>query len=317
MVYQRRAHLFYGLGVLEMMRPYQDEITELHNYQVLNSLLANTRVWKGVDGSIPDNLKIWPNKVVLMRDTNDLDAIQMADVYPSIVQLQGMVMQLAERRVGVNEMSMPRASQVMGSRTPGITALSMLQQMNKRFAPAFDGMRIAVANALKQCVYRYQERVRSGNDKVKNHIRKVLGEGDGSRIIRLLADETFDEHMTIELTAASAFSNKEADKQNAMLLVSILGQYYQRTLELVAVASNPQTPEPVREVAKQIASKAGEIIDRTIRTFDQVRDPAAFIIEVDEELDKMNLQQGAVQGLLGMLGGMGGGPLELPEIQGG
>ena len=79
---------------------------------------------------------------------------------------------------------------------------------------------------------------------------------------------------------------KDGDRQNAMMLVNILAQYYQRTLELVAIAANPQTPPAVVEVAKKIADSAGEIIDRTIRTFDQIRDPSTFIIQVEEEIDQ-------------------------------
>lgn len=318
MVYQRRAHLFYGLGVLKMMRPFQEEMTEVHNHQVLNAMLANARIWKGKEGEIPNTMKIWGGKVITMRDpATDLIPEVMADTYPSMIQIQSLIMQLADNRVGTNAMSQPRPSQIMGSRTPGITALSLLQQVNRRFTPAFDDMRHAIVRALRQCLYRTQERVLAGDAGVMVDIIELLGPEDGQLVINLLRDEDFDKHVSMELTASSASVNREADRQNAIMLVNILAQYYQRTLELVMLASNPQTPEPVREVARKIASSAGEIIDRTIRTFDQVRDPATFIVSIDEELDNIPgiAQEGLTQ-LLGMFGGMGGAgggqPLELP-----
>jgi len=220
---------------------------------------------------VPDNMKIWPNKQIPCKDpTSDIRELRMSDVYSSNFHLMAMLMQFGEKRVGVNEMSLPRASQVLGSRTPGITALSLLQQVNKRFTPAFDDVRQT------------------------KHIIRVLGAEDGTRVVNLLRDKSFDEHIVVELTASSATVNREVDRQNAIMLVNILATYYQRTLELVAIASNPQTPPEVREVAKKIASSAGEIIDR---------DPAAFIIEVEETLDNIEgVSQEGLQGLMEMLG---------------
>jgi len=311
MVYQRRAHMPYGLGVLQMLAPYQEEMSDLHNYGTLNALLANCRMWKGREGRIPENMKIWPGRVIeLLNPDDDLKAEVMADVYPSIMQNQVMVMQLAEKRVGANELSPQPSPQMFGSRMPGITAMSMLQQVNKRFTPAFDSARGAIASSLMQCMYRYQEKVLAGDQKVIDHIFEVLGVEDGSRVVAMLSEQAFDENMIVELTAATASINKEADRQNAMMLVQVLAGYYQRTLELVTIASDPQAPPEVKAVALKIANAAGEVIDRTIRTFDQVRDPALFMVEIDEEMEAAMAnapQQGLQQLMQMMAGGLGQG----------
>ncbi len=186
--------------------------------------------------------------------------------------------------------------------------MSMMQQVNKRFTPAFDGAKEALARSLMQCMYRYQEKVLAGQKKVIQHIYNVLGAEDGSRVVALLSDQKFDENVVVELTAASASINKEADRQNAMMLVQILSGYYQRTLELVAIAADPQAPPEVKEVALRIANAAGEVIDRTIRTFDQVRDPALFLVEVDDAMESAmaNAPQQGLGQLLQMMGGMQG-----------
>jgi len=316
MVYQRRSHLFYGLGVLEMMLPYQEELTDIHNYGTLNILLSNARIWKGTTGKIPQNMTLWPNKVIeLDNPAEDLVSEQMGDVHPSIWNAQTMVIQLAERRVGVNEMSMPSGGSNMGTRTPGITALSMLQQFNKRFTPAFGSMRKAFSAAVRQALYRYQEKVLSGRAKVLAHIVRILGAEDGYRVISLLRNEDFDEGVVVELTAASAMVNKEAERQATFQLVGILSQYYQKTLELITIAANPQTPPVIADVAKQIAESAGEVIERTLRTFDQVRDPALFMIEVEEAIDQATADRPR-QAVLQLLGGMqqaGAGGQSAPE----
>lgn len=313
-VYQRRAHLFYGIGVLQMIRPYQEELTDLHNWQVLNSLLANCRMWATKQGSVPDNLIIHPNKnVPCDNPKEDIVPLAMHDTFPSLPQLQMAVVQLAERRVGINELSQ-RPVGPMGTRTPGITALSYLQQMNKRFTPAFDGFRLGIVGALRQCLYRYQEELLKGRESTIAHFLEILGNEDGQRVINLLKDPRFDESVNVELTASSASINREADRQNAMLLVNILSQYYQQIFQLATILTSQQEVAPeLRDIIMQISEGAREAIDRTIRTFDQVRDPVTFLIDLEPVVQGAmgELEAPQAQGLLQAL--QGGEPLELAE----
>ena len=318
MVYQKRAHMFHGLGVLEMLMPYEEKITDVHNYATLNILLANSRMWVGSEG-LPETMKVWPGKYVQTPDPKaDLIGLQMADVYSSIWQDQMVTMQLANLRVGINDTS---SGSNIPSRTPGITMMTAMQQTSKRFTPAFDGMKLCLAGALRQACYRYQERLLSGDEGAMATIYNVLGYEDGTRVINLLRRESFDEHVDVELTAATASINREADRQNAVMLTNILAQYYQRTIELVMLAANPQTPPEIAGLARKIANSAGEIIDRTIRTFDQVRDPSTFVLQIDTELNNIQAtsqEQQALNPLMQLLGGMGGGgggeapPKQLP-----
>src|SRR3990167_8067952 len=300
--YQLRAHLFYGLGVMEMIKPYQEEATEIHNSRTLNMLLANCRFYRALDGAVSETTKIWPGKIQFVQGSvENLQAEAMSDVYPSSPQAQAITTALAERRVGTGELSKP--SSVMPSHTSGIATLSVLQQVNRRFTPAFDAFKIATGGAVIQCLYRYQERLLMGDRKTEIHITELMGSEEGRFVIDTLKDEKFDENYKVELTVSSASVNRDADRQNAIILVNLLATYYQRTLELVAIAANPQTPEPVRDVARKIANSAGEIIERTIRTFDQIRDPEAFIVDVNTELDKIEgVGQEGLAGLTDLLG---------------
>jgi len=303
--YQLRGHLFYGIGVMDMCSPFQYEASEVHSYALANALLANARFWKGRDSSMPESMHIWPGKYQSMNDPDDLQAVQMADVYPSMIMMQGFPIQLSKERVGINEVAQPGRGAM--PRTPGITAISLLSQANKRFTPAFDGVRLACAGAVRQCLLRESERLLAGDKGLAEHIEKIHGPRKGMEIVETLKDPDFHLHYAIELTASSTTINRDVERQNSILLVNILGQYYQRVLELVAIASNPQTPEPVRDAAKKIAEAAGAIIGRTLRTFDQVRDPEAFIVDVNAELDKAGQagQQG-MQMLMQMFAPMAG-----------
>lgn len=284
MRYQIRGHLFYGIGVMDMTSSLQTETSDIHSFALTNALLASARFWKAKDGSLPETMTVWPGKVQFMNNPEDLDAVQMSDIHPSMIMMQQFPMMLAERRVGLNSMT-KAPTNLASSRTPGITAISLLNQANKRFTPAFDGVRLATAAAVKQCLYREQERLLDGDPDLEDHLRKVHGNIKGQLIIDLLRDPDFDDSFVVELTASSATVNRDVERQNAILLVNFLGQYYQRVLELVAIASNPQTPPAVADAARKIADAAGAIVQRTLTTFDQVRDPSTFIVDINDELD--------------------------------
>jgi len=298
--------MLVGKGVLEMCKPYQQHASDFFNHWSLNAIITNTKHYIAKNGTIPDadNWMVWANKLTQVNDNpkDAVVAVEMGQMNASLPQAISMAVSFAERRVGVNEMNTPRPSQVLGSRTPGITALTMMQQVNKRFAPAFDAMRLAMADVVRQGLYRLQERLLAGDAKVSDLIVRQYGLGDGPLIIEILKNEHFDEEIEIELTANSASINKEADRQAMAQFMTLLAQYYQRILELVSLAANPATPPEIAEVARKIAVAAGEAMDRAARTFDSVRDPSTFVVQVEEELDQIAVNKEAMAGLMQMLG---------------
>lgn len=317
--YQKREHLFWSMGVLEMIKAFEEGASDFFNYWVLNSMQANTKDIVARAGVFPENWVRWPGRLTEIDGdpATDFKEVQMHSTDASLPQAIAMTVGFAERRVGLNDMNTPRPSQVLGSRTPGITALTMLQQVNKRFTPAFNSLKGAFSNSIKQGCYRYSEKLKAltnneiATSPIVMHIFSMLGSDDGTLVIELLRKDDFAKEVDVEMTASAASVNSESDRQNAVILMNILAQYYTRTMELMTLMANPQVPQPIRDVAAKIATAMGEIIDRTIRTFDSMRDPAQFVIDVSEELDALapTMEQQALTGLMQLIGniGMGGG----------
>lgn len=314
MCYQIRAHQWDGIGVMEMLHQLEEGASDVFSYWICNMLLSNCRMWAAPPGQLENPMITFPNKLVELSDPSALKELKMSDVYGSGPQAVAMIMSLAERRTGQNDMSMPRPSQVLGSRTPATTSMMLFQQVNKRFTPAFDGVRLCVAGVVIQAMYRYQEQLLANNAYAHDHIAEIMGD-EAPLIIEVLKDKNFAEAITIELTASSATVNREVERQNAMFLVGLLSQYYQKVIELTTIVSNPQTPPEVRDVAKKISMAAGEAIERTIRTFDQMRDPEAFIVHFEKEIDDAAAgadMQNGLMALMAMLGQGGTGQVETP-----
>jgi hypothetical protein len=302
MRYQTRAHMPYGLGVMEMMAPYQEEATELHNHRILNSLLANARMWIAKRGAgIDETMEIWPSKVIMVDEdvNNSVKQLPMSDVFPQLATFEAATLGLAEQRVGLRgELSMMARG---GSRTPATTALSLLQQANRRFTPAFDSMRLASAGAMRQCHWRYSERVKVNDAYVLDLMRDVLGDQDAGLVEELYRQDNFERSVQVEFTAASASVSRESDRQNAIMLANFLRQYYQDVLQGMMMAASEEAPPEVKRVALKVSESISELVERTIRTFDQVRDPKTFVVDVAEEMEGL---EGNVNGGLGELAGL-------------
>ena len=71
-----------------------------------------------------------------------------------------------------------------------------------------------------------------------------------------------------------------------------------------------------QRIVEMPVKKVGEIMDRTVRTFDSIRDPSTFILDMTEALDSMQANPQGLEGLAGMLqqvmGGGGQGPPPVP-----
>lgn len=314
MRYQARAHLFYGIGIMEMLQPFQAEATELHNFKILNAMLANARHWVATGSSgVSESMEVWPNKVTIVNNVDDIKELRMSDVFPQLPMFEQGAMGLAEQRVGLKgELSLIARG---GSRTPATTALSLLQQTNRRFTSAFDEMRLATAAALRQTLWRWSERIKARDREAREHFTRVLGEDDGNLVIRLLEMDDFEEAVAVEFTAASATVSRESDRQNAILLMNAMDAQHQQIIALLQLSQDPNTPEPVRQAAIKMAQAKNEMWDRTLRTFDQVRDPSTFIADVSEDMQALNQQMKAEEEAMGqVLGSMLPAPTGIPGL---
>lgn len=316
MRYQLRPHLAYGLGIMEMMRPMQDEATEIHNHRLVNMMIANARVWIALNGTVPETMEIWPNKVIEVGNIDGLKPFQMGDIYPSSLQAEIAVTALAERRVGTDN-SGAGGRPAMGTRTPGITALSNMQAQNRRFTPAFDQMRLGACAAVRQGLLRQRERLLAGDRQVEEHIAEVIGDADAQLVVELLRQPHFERFVQVEFTAVSPSVNREADRQNAIMIGQMFKGYYSESMQLLVAALNPQAPPQMVELAKQTVEKSTELMDRLARTFEQLRDPRRFLLDIGDLQPASPAQQG-LQGLTQMLtagvGTEGGQPPAAPPV---
>lgn len=305
-VYQCREHLIHGIGTVEMCSQFQKAATTIVNEFMANAMLANNRAWVGPIGAVPgDTIRIRPGKYIGMANPQDVQALQLADVYPGSLQALSILNQMWERRTGVNEVSSPRPSSMLGNRTPGITALTLMQQANRRFAPAFESMRDATAGAVWQSLMRYHERLRMGDTAVEEHIQRMFPDPEiGGSVIAALKDPDFDQGMVVEMSATTATANAIQDRQDLIQVAGILGAYYDKAIQYMTLASTQGIPEEQRQMYLKIANGTAEIVKRTLSKFDQIRDAEKLVLDLEEEINALPSAPPALLGAAGPDGGM-------------
>lgn len=309
--YQYQSHSFFGLGVMEMLAQYEKEVTDWHNFRMANAKLVGSRAWGVKIGSPMSGfkLRIVPNKPLFFNAPDDIKEFRMADVYPSMLQSEQYIMQMADKRVGTMTDFSSKPSP--GHRTPGITALSMLQQINRRFTSSFEELRGARANALYQCNLRMQEKFHDGGEsqaRIVEWLNYLLGGEKAEKVIDVLRDDQqkLRDKLSIEMTASSQSINREADKQGAMQVLQSLMMYYDKVMQYAAAAANPQIPAPVKRLMIKACEAATEAMDKTLHTFDQIRDTHLYLINQEDFEALANPNEGAGASVSGGNEGMAG-----------
>ncbi len=313
-VYQLRAFVAWGLGTMRMNTPFEDEVSTLHNERVLNARLANARMWRAASAVVSFLNKIWPGKVI-QANKDEVEPLKMADIYPSTTQAEMMTIAFAERRTGVSDLQAAQGR--LGTRTPGVSAMAYMESANRRFTPAFRNMRGCIAGAIRQCLYRTQERIKAKDKDVISDIREVLGDKADKFLELMNKVDNLVDAVDIQITASSIQINREANRQSFTMLIQVSKTFYDSLIQLAQLGAQAPTNE-LKQLCEAIEKSARKLFRRYLRTFETLGDVDSYMAEV-EGLQDMVKQlppqaQGGMNGITQMLADRGaGGPPQGPQ----
>lgn len=316
--YQELAHVPYGMGVVEMELPLQREASEIHNNAVWAMMIRNSNMYGVPERLAAESQEIYPGKMWGLEPGEEIKNIPMGMPNPEPLVIEKAVMEMARERVGVQSLGQIARP---GSRQPGMTTLTAAQAANTRFTTPFDWIREGAAEIAVQCLYRIQEQVRAGNRKVLGKLADILGEQKADLVIELMRrdDVELTDALDIELSATSVTVNKEADRQNmVMLATQIWPLYYNVMKELTTFKAHPPFPG-ADKLADQCEKVINKFWSKILKTFDQISDVRSLTIELDEiqpVMAQLGMEQvpgqinGALQAFQGMNGDQPQGPMQ-------
>lgn len=292
----RNEKRFYGIGIAEMLSPFQDEISTMHNQRLDNATIANMSMFKALKtGNIKQDEPLFPGRILLVDSMEEIQPLNMGQKFDSTIQNEQTSLQYSQRRSGVNDWTGGGDSPSVNYAT-ATTAVQQLREGAKRIDQTLRENRRCLGYGVgTKVVELYQQYNQGGKPFL------AMGEKDGQFVAQILQFplEIIRAGVLIDVTAASEANNKEVEVRTNIMLMQQITQYYMQLLQSIQIAINPQAPPELRAVAME-AAKGGSVLMRRILDASSVQDIDAIVPDVREIL---NAGQQQLNPLIGALGG--------------
>lgn len=266
---------FYGVGLGEADEWAQLSISRLLNNAINNTLLANARMYGVPMGSnISPDEPIFPGKQWPLGPNEQISEVRMGDVYPSIFQMIGNLMQWSEQRTAVSEVRQGNLSE-LPSRTPASSLMSVLQEGNKKFDMMLANLRGGALDKIGEHVLQNLVQITRDDPRWMAMANQVLGPEKATEVGKVLRGPVHDvkEKFGVNVTATSSQVNKEVEKQSLMSLAQITMQTYPALLQY---AQALQDPAVVQGTVQSAYTAQLELLQRLLEAFD-IKNPEQFI----------------------------------------
>src|SRR5262245_43933670 len=252
-----------GFGIADQIKYMQDELSTIHNQQVDNATLANTRWFLGRRGVVKADTRIWPGRFLTVPNPeSDVKAMQLGEVYNSMRALEVSVMSYMERRSGVSDYSLGRESSVLGDRATATGTLAIIQEGNRRFD--------LNVRDVRETYGKVGRHVFMLNNQYRPQGMSYILQGDAGQYTEMafdLPEEMVAHKLGFELTASSATINRQVEQNGLTQLLGILMQNMQAGQQAVMTVANPQIPAEVKEFTMRYMEGLTALVRRIASTF--------------------------------------------------
>lgn len=272
-----RTDGMYGHGYAELLEVYQEELSTTHNQRLDNATVANTRALRISPRAraLDSNVELYPTALII-GEKDEVEAIQVGDVYPSTFKNEEMTLGLVARRAGITPAQSGMGTGGMMKRPAIYTAqgtLAVLQETNSVVGHATSEFRhahVIVGGALVEMYAQF------GTDG-----REQMFGLDSDRLSEAL-EEFLAQRLRIPIRAATGSLNKEVDKQTGMLMAGLMQRQYTAVGQLMQAIANPMVPPQTRKYFNGVAMASNLLHKRILKDFGYEQ-PDIFVPEVEDE----------------------------------
>ena len=311
--YMQANDSLYGIGIGEMVKPFQASITKWNQMAQDNAYLANIRMFIAKTNSprIEDVPRLYPGRVFWVDNPKeDFIPFQAGDTYPSTLAQQQSTLGYAEKRTGVSDYLTGRESPVVGSRATATSTLALIQEGTRRVEQVVENLRAGLNDVLLNYVSIWGQYgigaiddMAFGEDDVKLKVEEFF--------TAIVPDRPLRGAIAFELQATDATTNRPAMQQLQLSLINLMSSYYERTGRAVAMAIQAQQQgQPQAAAAISAILDAAQKLHTDLLTKYEVPAPEDYIPDLTQYIEQAGGMQGAngMAGLAGAGGGMGGFP---------
>lgn len=277
----------YGNGIAEMVKPFQDMLTKFQRAAEDNAYLVNMKMFVGrKDSGVEKSPRMYAGRTFLVDDpSKDFKQLEQTDINDSLVEERQNLFGLAEKRTGVSDYLTGRESPIVGSRATATSTLALIQEGTKRVEQVLENCRNGFSEMMLLCLYIWAQYGLDGLDDI------VFGDDDTASKLKDFFDniskENLDGAIAIDLAAADAANNQQAQQQIQLSIIQIMMQYMTQVLQLGMQAINSSSNPEFVAWATEVATAARQMF-RDLLTKYQVPDPDSYLPDLEAFLAKQN-----------------------------
>lgn len=270
-----RTSGMYGHGYAELLEIYQEELSTVHNQRLDNATVANIRALRVSPRAraLDTNCELYP-AALFVAEKDELESIQVGDVYPSTFKNEEMTLGLVARRAGVSPAVSGAGAGGMQKRPAQYSAsgtLAVMQENNSVVGFATSEFRHAHVQLGTSLCQMYNQFGTNGKE-------QMFGL-DSERLAKALARFGSEQGLRIPIRSATGSLNRETEKQTGMIIAGLLQRHYTAVGQLIQAINNPMAPPEFKEYAQAVVLASEMFHKKIVKDFGY-DNPDLYIPEV-------------------------------------
>jgi hypothetical protein len=297
----------YGMGLAEMILPFQNAISRWQQMAQNNAYLANIRMYVAKKNSgIEEVPRLYAGRVFFTDDpSKDFKPFAAADIYPSTLTERQNLFGMVEKRTGVSDYLTGRESPIIGSRATATSTIALIQEGTKRVEQTLENIRQGFADIAEKsfCIwFQYGteelEDLVFGTDETAGKIKDFFS--------MMSAENVINGAIGVTLKAADAGDNKQARQQMQLAIINLMMSFLEKQLQ-AAESALEAVKQGIPEFAPMVAdtlTAAKKMFTDLLQTYD-IRNPEQYLPDLNKYL---GLPDNGSPAYPGSVNGQGGSP---------
>lgn len=267
---------YYGYGFAEMLKAYQEEISELHRQRINAKTLSNTTAFRvDKNSKLHSILQFYPG-VLVPADKDEIQRLDLNNPAADSLDGENLSLALVKERTGIDPATGGTGGGIVNSKR-GIYSsqgtFAVLQQQNSRTGLRMSDMRSAHSRAGSKFAKMY------AHFGLGNKLRQF---GDNAENLKAAFENIKSGKLGLSIRASTASLNKELEKQNDIMLSQTLTGLYQADAQIIQSMSMQGMPEELKEYYVEVLRAKQALYKQIVQNFGH--DDAARLIPVPKFL---------------------------------
>lgn len=289
---------YYGYGLAEMLKGYQDEISTVHNQRTDAGTLNNTTAFRiNKNSKLRSILTFYPG-VMVPADEGEIERLDTSNPYAVNTESENLTVSYAQQRSGIDPAIGGAGGGIVNPKRGVYSAqgtFAVMQQQNNRTGLRTSDMRNAHTRAGDK-IARIYAHFGLGT--------RIRGYGHDAAVLSKAFEYLQRGKLGILIRPSSASINKEMEKQNDLLLTQHLERLYAGDAQVIQALANPQMPPELRQYYMDMLKAKNYLMKHILRSYGHE--------DINQLIPVPAILKGGRQGVPNVQAGGGGAGIQQP-----